>query len=87
MMFRLVTEDQRDRFCWMWHEGRQFHLCNPSVENGGLGIHEEYHLVAYHRTSLWPTTEGIFPPFPYVVKSCVRIAQEKTDVNGLFGNG
>lgn len=85
MIFRLITEDQRDRFSWLFHEGREFHLCNPVVENGRLGVHSEHHLVAYHETMLWPKEEGNFPPFPYNVKSCVDIALGRTVVNGLFG--
>lgn len=85
MVFRLVTEDQRNRLSWLFHEGRQFHLCNPSVEGGGLGVHDEYHLVANHITNLWPTTEGVFPQFPYNVKSCAQVAMGKVDVSGMFG--
>lgn len=86
MVFRLITEDQRDRLYWLFHEGRQFHLCDSVVEDDGLGIHDEYHLVAHHKATSWPTTEGVFPPFLYNVKSCVQIAIGATSVDGLFGN-
>lgn len=85
MLFRLITEDQRDRFSWLFHEGREFDLCNPEVETGGYGIHDEYHLVANHTTMLWPKPEGAFPPFPYNVKSCADIAFDRVPVTGLFG--
>lgn len=85
MIFRLITEDQRDRLSWLFHEGREFYLCNPDVENGGHGIHDEYHLVADYTTQLWPIPEGPFPPLPYNIKSCADIALDRTPVNGLFG--
>lgn len=85
MVFRLITEDQRARMAWLFHEGREFNLCNPVVETGGLGIQERYHLVANHTTHLWPTCDVVFPPFPYKLKSCVDIAMGKCEVKGIFG--
>ena len=74
MIFRLITKDQRDRLAWLFHEGREFYLVNPVVEEGGHGLDSPFHLVACHVTGLWPISGGAFPPFPYNVKSCVDIA-------------
>ena len=86
MLFRLVTEDQRDRMAWLFHEGREFYLCNPVVEQGGLGVDSPWHLVANHATSLWPIPRGPFRSFPYNVRSCADIAMARGDPPvGMFG--
>lgn len=84
MVFRLITEDQRDRFGWLFQCGRQVEICNPVVENGGHGMNDEHHLVAHCATTINPII-AVFPPFPYKIVSSVRLAVGKESPTGFFG--
>lgn len=84
MVFRLLCEDQKDRWGWLFQPGREVDLCYPAVDAGGHGVHDQYHLLAHCLTRLDPT-DGVFPPFPYKIVSSLRIAVGKETPSGLFG--
>lgn len=84
MVFRLISEDQRDRFACLFQCGREVEICNPVVKEGGHGINDEYHLVAHCATKIYPAI-AVFPAFPFKIVSSVDLALGKAIPRGLFG--
>ena len=44
MVLRLDSQEVMDRFLWLLYPGFTFELIRPTVDYGGLGIHNDYHL-------------------------------------------